>query len=176
MFFNYYDNNLYWHLIVFNNNECLLVLFFNHTIMSVIFIPTDFQVGFLQIIPALSKAIDSVYTNIIIGHLFKAKDYEQLYWKKSIDFKKIDPFFIRECENSFSIKNCLSIRNFAGSSISGLKIFLEINHVDIILNPVDYSFKKISKYSIGNPGKIIRRCGYPVYDIHTICEPECNIT
>lgn len=139
--------------------------------MSVIFIPTDFQVGFLQLIPALSRAIDNAYADIILGHLFKAKDYEQLYWKKNIEFKKIDPQFIKECENSFLLKNCLSVRNFAGSSIAGLKLFFEMNHVDLILNPVDYSFKKISKYSIGNPGKIIKRSGYPVQDVHSVLEP-----
>ena len=139
--------------------------------MSVIFIPTDFQVRFLQLIPSLSRAIDNVYADIILGHLFKAKDYEQLYWKKNIEFKKIDPHFIKECESGFLLKNCLSVRNFAGSSIAGLKLFFEMNHVDLILNPVDYTFKKISKYSIGNPGKIIKRSGYPVHDVHTVFEP-----
>ena len=143
--------------------------------MSVIFIPTDFQVGFLQLIPSLSRAIDNVYADIILGHLFKAKDYEQLYWKKNIEFKKIDPHFIKECESSFLLKNCLSVRNFAGSSIAGLKLFFEMNHVDLILNPVDYTFKKISKYSIGNPGKIIKRSGYPVHDAHTVFEPVYTI-
>ena len=144
--------------------------------MSVIFIPTDFQVGFLHLIPALSKAIDNAYADIILGHLFKVKDYEQLYWKKNIEFKKIDPHFINECESSFSVKNCLFVRHFAGSSIASLKFFFRINHVDLILNPVDYSFRKISKYSIGNPGRIIKRSGYPVHDIHTVSEPECNDT
>jgi hypothetical protein len=140
--------------------------------MSVIFIPTDFQIKFLELLPTLSKAIDNMYTDIILGHLFKAKDYEQLYWKKNIEFKKIDPQFIEACERVFLKKNCISVKNFAGSSISGLKLFFEMNHVDLIINPVDYHFKKISKYSIGNPGKIIKRSGYPVHDVHTICEPE----
>ncbi|TXI91387.1 MAG: hypothetical protein E6Q33_10425 [Neisseriales bacterium] len=140
--------------------------------MSVIFIPTDFQVGFLQMLPALSKALDNVYTDVIMGHLFKAKDYEQLYWKKNIEFKKIDPRFIEACESVFSGKNGFSVRNFAGSSISGLKLFFEMNHVDLILNPADYHFKKISKYSIGNPGRIIKRSGYPVHDVHVIYEQE----
>lgn len=56
--------------------------------MSVIFIPTDFQVGFLQLIPSLSRAIDNVYADIILGHLFKAKDYEQLYWKKILSLRR----------------------------------------------------------------------------------------
>lgn len=143
--------------------------------MSVIFIPTDFQVGFLQLIPALSRAIDNVYADIILGHLFKAKDYEQLHWKKNIEIKKIDHYFIQECESSFLLKNCLYVRNFAGSSIAGLKLFFEMNHVDLILNPVDYPFKKISKYSIGNPSKIIKRSGYPVHDVHTVFEPVYTI-
>ena len=67
------------------------------------------------------------------------------------------------------------MRNFAGSSIAGLKLFFEMNHVDLILNPVDYTFKKISKYSIGNPGKIIKRSGYPVHDVHTVFEPVYTI-
>ncbi len=140
--------------------------------MSVIFIPTDFQPGFLQLLPSLSKAIDTPYVDIVIGHLFKAKDYESLYWKKNIEFKRIDPDFIAICENGFSVKNSLSVRNFAGSSISGLKLFFEVNHIDLILNPADYHFKKISKHSIGNPGKIIKRTGYPVYDVYSVFEPE----
>ena len=140
--------------------------------MNVIFIPTDFQISFLKLIPALSSAISNPHTDIIIGHLFKAKDYEQFYWKKNIEFKKIDPLFLKECESSFSTKSCVSIRNFAGSSIAGLKLFFEINHVDLILNPVDYSFKKISKYSISNPGKVIKRSGYPVHDVYSMLQAD----
>lgn len=136
--------------------------------MSVIFIPTDFQVEFLKIIPALTKAINCTYTDIILGHLFKAKDYEQLYWKKKINFKKLDPHFINECKSGFSLKNDLIVRNFAGSSLAGLKLFLEVNRIDLVLNPVNYPFKKISKYSIDDPSKVIKRSGFPVYDVCTI--------
>jgi len=140
--------------------------------MNTIFIPTDFQPEFIQLIPTLSKALEGVHADIILGHLFKVKDYEQLYWKKNIEVKNIDPQFVRECKsNLLSIGNLL-VKNFAGSSISGLKLFFEINHVSLIINPIDYTFKKISKYTIENPGRIIKRSGYPVNDVHTLYELE----
>lgn len=144
--------------------------------MSTIFIPTDFRAEFLQIIPSISKAIDSLNCDIILGHLFKVKDYEKLYWKKNIEFKNIDPAFVEECEKGFLLQNSLSIKNFIGSSVFGLKVFFEVNRVDIIINPVDYAFKKISKHSIDNPGKIIKRSGYPTSDVHTLCNLEESLT
>jgi len=138
--------------------------------MSTIFIPTDFQKDFLELIPVLTNALDDTHSDIILGHLFKVKGYEQLYWKKNIEFKNIDLDFIIECESRFLLKKSLSVRNFVGSSVAGLKLFFEINHIDLILNPVDYSFKKISKYSIQNPCTIIKRSGFPVSEVHSIGE------
>lgn len=159
-------------LIINNDKGEIHYLNFITLPMSVIFIPTDFQTEFIQLIKTLSKAIDKEQDEIILGHLFKVKDYEQLYWKKNIEFKKIDPSFLEACESSFGLKKNLYIRNFAGASIAGLKLFFEINHVDFVINPIDYAYKRISKYSIGNPGKIIKRSGYPVNDIHKLYELE----
>jgi len=143
--------------------------------MKTILIPTDFNETSVLRIHDLVKSLKKEEVKIIFFHAFKLTDSISdllMLSRRSSDYAHIPEEFHRACyalkETYNKTVKILGIEYFYGSTMASFRNFAEANDVDAIYYPEDYTFSKISKYSI-DPVLFLNKSGIPI--IHITPEP-----
>lgn len=149
--------------------------------MKTILIPTDFEESSIKGTRDLLKGLKNESVKIIFFHAYKLTDSISdllMLSRRSADYAQIPEEFHRAL---FQLKQVFSetvdgiaIEYFYGSTMAAFRNFAEANEIDCIFFPEQYSFNKISKYSI-DPMLFLDKSGIPIIRIQPVTVIQENL-
>ena len=136
--------------------------------MKNIVIPSDFSLHSLDCIPTLLERYKNERFTILVLHVFCMSDSITdllLLSRRNKDDEYISAAFRNRCrqlewEYGDQIQS-IEVKCFYGSTMAVLKNFLDGNHIDLIVYPEKYAFKKLNKFSF-DPAQLLAKCGREV--------------
>lgn len=149
--------------------------------MKTILIPTDFEASSIQRTQDLLKSLKNESVKIIFFHAFKLTDSISdllMLSRRSTDYAQIPEEFHRalfQLKQAFSeTLDGIAIEYFYGSTMAAFRNFAEANNIDCIFFTEQYSFNKISKYSI-DPMLFLEKSGIPFIRIKPVTVIQQNL-
>jgi hypothetical protein len=136
--------------------------------MKNILIPSDFNVKSLQIVEPLLDQFPGEQLNIMLFHQFQLPDSITeliMFGREQKEYDYVSDAFWQAChllrqQHQPQIQ-IVRPKCFYGNTFSVFMNFLEGYHIDLIVYPADYEFRKLSNDSV-NPDTWIRKCGKKV--------------
>lgn len=149
--------------------------------MKTILIPTDFKESSVKSTQNLLKGMKNESVKIIFFHAYKLTDSISdllMLSRRSTDYAQIPEEFHKalfHLKQSFSATvDGIAIEYFYGSTMAAFRNFAEANEIDCVFFPEQYSFNKISKYSI-DPMLFLDKSGIPFIRIQPATVIQKNL-